>query len=317
MKTNLLSRFAAVILFSAMAISTANAQNPMCMIGTAARYLNDKDKSSPLTQDGVNPSKFNYNAYMNVGDFKFLKQNSDWVPSWNKGVDETTVVKRPSYSDPADQKFSITTAGNYTIVLDTAALTLSVSLMGETTPITFNTVFIVGSAAPNGWDLGKATELVKNPTSPFEFSFTGAMTVGTFKLPVNRNFGWNQAFFMKTSDTQMYLHESGTDDVQWSITEAANYKVTININTLAISIVKQTATVNETLTKDYPSLVANVVSDQLNVLNSSNFNFRIINVAGASVLAGNSENGIISVSNLNKGIYLLKAENKTFKFIKN
>ena len=317
MKTKFLSRFATVLVFCAMAFSTMNAQNPMCMIGTAARYLNDKDKSSPLTQDGINPSKFYYNAYLNVGDFKFLKQNSDWVPSWNKGASETLVVKRPSYNDPADQKFTISTAGNYTVVLDTAALTLSVSLMGETTPITFNTVFIVGGAAPNGWDLGKATELIKNPATPFEFSYTGALTVGTFKLPVNRNFVWNQAFFMKTSDTQMYLHESGADDVQWSITEAGNYKVTININSLAISIVKQTAAVNETLTKDYPSLEANVVSDQLKVINSSNFSYRIFNVAGTSVIAGNSENGIIRVSNLNKGIYLLKAENKTFKFVKN
>lgn len=315
MKTNLLSRLAAVLLFSAMAFSSLNAQNPMCMIGDATKYGWNKDNSSPMTQDGVNPSKFYYSAYLFAGSFKFLKQNSDWVPSWNKGASETTVLKRPTYADP-DVSFSVATAGNYAIVLDTTALTLSVTPMAETTLIMFNTVFILGSAAPNGWDLGTATELVKNPTNPFEFSYTGAMNVGTFKLPINRHWNWNKDFFMKASETLMVL-QNNSNDVQWSITEAANYKVTININTLAISIVKQTTTINQTLTKDYPSLVANVVSNQLTIENSSNFKYRIFNVAGASVLVGNSDNGIISVSNLNKGIYLLKVENKTFKFIKN
>ncbi len=314
MKTTLLSRFAALLIFSAMAFSSINAQNPMCMIGDATKYGWDKDKSSPLTQDGVNPSKFYYNAYLNAGSFKFLKQNSDWVPSWNKGATETAVLKRLTLNDP-DVSFSNAIAGNYAVVLDTAALTLSVTPMSEPTAIMFNTIFMVGGAAPNGWDLGKATELTKNPTNPFEFSYTGALVVGEIKFPVNRNWGWNQDFFIKASDTQMQLVAGG--DVKWNISTAANYKVTININTLAISIVNLTTTVNETLTKEYPSLVSNVVSDQLKVENTSNFNYRIFNVTGASVLAGNSENGIINVSNLNKGIYLLKAENKTFKFTKN
>ena len=315
MKTMLLSRLTAILIFGALAFSTLSAQNPMCMIGTAARYLNDKDKSSPLTQDGVNPSKFYYNAYLTAGDFKFLTQNSDWVPSWNKGASETLVVKRISYADLADEKFTIATAGNYAVVLDTAALTLSVTAMTETTPIPFNTLFMVGNAAPNLWDLGKATELVKNPTNPFEFSYTGALTVGEIKFPVNRNWGWNQDFFVKSSDVLMQLVAGG--DVKWSIAEAGNYKITLNTNTLAISIVKQTSAVNETLTNVYPSLLTNVVNDQLIVTNNTSFNYQIFNMVGTTVLAGNSTNGIISVSNLNNGIYFLKAQNKTFKFIKN
>jgi hypothetical protein len=314
MKTNLLSRIAVILVFSAISFSSLNAQNPMCIVGDATKYGWDKDKSSPMTQDGINASKFYYSAYLNAGSFKFLKQNSDWVPSWNKGANETTVLKRPTYGDP-DVSFANTTAGNYAVVLDTAALTLSVTLMSEATPIQFNTVFMVGGATPNGWDLGKATELVKNPANPFEFSYTGALAVGEIKFPVNRNWGWNQDFFIKVSDTQMQLVGGG--DVKWNITEAANYKVTINTNTLVISIVKQTTTTNQTLTQDYPTLVSNIASGQLTIENSSNFNYRIFNIAGALILAGNSENGIISVSNLNKGIYLLKVENKTFKFIRN
>lgn len=312
MKTTL--RFFVAATFAISSIFTTMAQNPMCMIGDATKYGWDKDKSSPLTQDGVNPSKFYFNAYLNAGSFKFLKQNSDWVPSWNKGATNSIVVKRNTLSDP-DVSFTNTTAGNYSLVLDTAALTLTITTMNEQTPILFNTVFMVGGAAPNGWDLGKATELVRNPTNPFEFSYTGALAVGEIKFPVNRNWGWNQDFFIKVSDTQMQLVAGG--DVKWNITEAANYKVTINTNTLAISIQKTTATLNESPIKEYPSLESTVVRDLLKLENSNSFDYQIVNVSGASVLAGNSENGIIRVANLSNGIYLLKAGNKTFKFIKN
>jgi len=235
MKTSLLSKFVAVTLFSLVTFISMNAQNPMCMIGDATRYGWDKDKSSPMTQDGVNPSKFYYNAYLNAGSFKFLLQNSDWIPSWNKGADKTTVVKRNTYNDP-DNSFSITTAGNYSIILDTIALTLSVTTMTETTPIPFNTVFMVGNAAPNGWDIGTATELIKNPANPFEFTYTGALTTGELKFPVNRNWGLKQDFFMKVSENQMVLQNS--PDSKWVISESGNYSITLNTNTLAIDIRK-------------------------------------------------------------------------------
>ena len=313
MKTTLLSKLIAATLFSVVSCISMNAQNPMCMIGDATKYGWDKDKSSPLTQDGVNPTKFYYNAYLNVGSFKFLKQNSDWVPSWNKGADASTVVKRNTYADP-DNSFSISTAGNYSVVLDTAALTLSVTPMAETTPIPFNTVFMVGSAAPNGWDLGRATELIKNPTNPFEFSYTGALSVGEFKLPVNRNWGWNQDFFIKVSDTQMQLVAGG--DVKWSITEAANYKVTINISTLAISIEKQTTALNSAIDNGQLFLKSNVVKDLLSVISKNSVDYQIFSTTGSMVQRGVVSGSSINVSNLRNGIYMIKIQNKSFKFIK-
>lgn len=302
-----------LVLIALFTINALTAQNPMCIIGDATKYGWDKDKSSPLTQDGVNPSKFYYNAWLNAGSFKFLMQNSDWVPSWNKGANETTVVKRSTYADP-DVSFSVTTAGNYSLVLDTAALTLSLTPMIETTPIPFNTIFMVGGAAPNGWDLGKATELVKTIGNPFEFSYTGPLTVGEFKFPVNRNWGWNQDFFIKVSDTQMQLVGGG--DVKWNITEAANYKVTINISTLAINIQKNPTSANFTTLDGTSRIVSTVVTNEIMLLNNNQQQYKIHNTTGGICLTGISNNGSINVSGLKSGIYLLSIENKSFKFIK-
>jgi len=298
--------------FFAVAISSV-AQNQMCILGDATKYGWDKDKSSPMTQDGVNPSKFYYNAYLKVGNFKFLKQNSDWVPSWNKGANETTVLKRPTYGDP-DVSFYNATAGNYAVVLDTSALTLSLTPMVETTPIPFNTLFMVGGATPNGWDLGKATELTRNPTNPFEFSYSGVLNIGELKFPVNRNWGWNQDFFMRVSDTQMVLQNS--PDSKWNITETGNYLIVLNVSTLAISIAKNTTTNQITLDNKFPSIRSTVVHDFVNVNYLNDFKYSIYNISGMLSLEGFSTNGDINVSGLSKGMYFLKVENNSVKFIK-
>lgn len=308
MRKNLL-----LILIALFTINTLAAQNPMCIIGDATKYGWDKDKSSPLTQDGVNPSKFYYNAWLNAGSFKFLMQNSDWVPSWNKGTNETTVEKRSTNDDP-DVSFTVTTAGNYSLVLDTSALTLSMTPMAETIPISFNTIFMVGDATPNGWDLGRATELVKTIGNPFEFSFTGHLAVGEFKFPVNRNWGWNQDFFIKVSDTQMQLVSGG--DVKWNITEATNYKVILNINTLVINIQKNPTLSGFTTIDETSRIVSTVVKDEILLSSNQTQQYKIYNTAGISTLTGISDHGSINVSGLKSGIYLLSIDTKSFKFIK-
>jgi starch-binding outer membrane protein SusE/F len=42
---------------------------------------------------------------------------------------------------------------------------------------------------------------------------------------------------MRVSDTEMYRHKGGDpDDNKWNITNAGNYRIVANLETLAISI---------------------------------------------------------------------------------
>lgn len=105
-------------------------------------------------------------------------------------------------------------------------------------PVT-KTLYLVGDATPNGWDIANATPMIADANDPTIFSFQGVLKVGDFKFPVNRNTDWAQNMYMRTSDTQMYLHIGGAaDESKWHISESALYKVVVNLLDLSINITK-------------------------------------------------------------------------------
>jgi len=312
MKTTLLKM--AVIIMTLVMTTSLSASRKLCLIGDATRSGWSSGDASPMIQDATNPAVFHYDAWLNAGNFKFILENNDgsYLPTWNK-IDDTHIVKRTSNSDPDDQ-FNITTEGNYSVTVDTLNLTISITPMDETEKIEFNTVFMVGDATPNGWTITDATQLFKSTTNPFEFTYTGALTVGEFKFPVNRNSGWSQDFFMKVSDTEMVLQNS--PDSKWSITEAGNYTIDINTQTLAISIQKQTTTTSRFPNDESITLKSTIVSSTLKVNNLNSVSYKIYNLSGLKVTDGISEGENINVFSLGKGIYLLNVNNQVFKFIK-
>ena len=300
------------LLFVCLIINYLPAQQRLQLVGDATRYGWSKDHGSPVTLDTGNSSVFHYNAWLNNGSFKLLLSNADWVPSWGPG-NGNVLVRRSTYEDP-DISFSISTAGNYSIVVDTTLMTYSITPMVETNPIPFNTLFMVGGASPNGWDIGMAYELTRNTTNPFEFSYDGMMQVGEFKFPINRYFDWTQEMFMRVSDTEMFLGTS--PDSKWTISEAGNYHIVLNVSTLSISIQKNTTTLNTMVNESFPELISNIVFDRLIFNTHDRFNYQIYNISGAKIAEGDAPGDYIDISTLKGGIYLLKAKNRIFKFIK-
>lgn len=294
--------------------STANAQRRLCIVGDAARYGWAKENASPMSLDSESNSTFHYNGWLKSGNFKFILENTDdsWLPTWNKS-DTVHISKRAVVSDSDDQ-FSIIHEGNYSVTIDTVGMTFSIEPLAETTPIIFNTVFLIGSATSAGWNIGEAIEMTKNISDPFEFSYSGSMVSGEFKFPVNRNWGWGQEFFMKESDSKMVLQNS--PDVKWEITEAGNYDLKINVNTLSIDIRKSTTTLNNILDNSDKLLKNNVVTSSLILNSSESLNFKIYDIQGQICIEGTCNEGQINVCNLAKGIYILKSTINTEKFFK-
>lgn len=127
-------------------INESFGERKICIYGDATPNGWNKDIASPLTNVINSSTTFCYKGYLKTGDFKFILENTDnsFLPTWNK-TDDTHLYKRTSDSQ-GDNKFYISTPGNYAVTIDTAALTIKVETLTENIPINFNSVFMVGDA---------------------------------------------------------------------------------------------------------------------------------------------------------------------------
>lgn len=105
-------------------------------------------------------------------------------------------------------------------------------------PIT-KTLYLIGDATPNGWNADNATELSAIRNTPKGFTWTGRLNPGRFKFITT--LGKFAPSYNKGDDnTKLYLRENGDDpyDQQFEVTEGGNYKITLNLISLAIYIEK-------------------------------------------------------------------------------
>lgn len=302
-----------------LCINQVKAANNVGLNGSAT--LNGWSEYGPvlMVQDPENSSVFNFNGYLNTGEFK-VSTTAGWSPSWGP-ISNDTPLSSTSYSGAlvkTDNKFLVETRGNYSITIDTTAMTVNIQPMSETTPILVNRLFIIGDATSSGWDLSTASELTRSNTNPWEFTYTGTL-IGNkgFKFATSTG-DWGQHFFMKTTDNQMFLDT--TPDSKWSVSETGNYKITLNTRDLSISIQKYTPTgfsISEQNTE--PQLTT--VQGKLIIQNINKFSFLVQSISGAVITAGVSEDGEVNIASLIQGVYIMKitsdkAESTVFKFVK-
>lgn len=112
----------------------------------------------------------------------------------------------------------------------------------------YKQLYLVGDATPAGWDIGKPTPMTVNPDDPFEFTYTGPLNVGEFKIPTATG-NWGCDYFMPIvngesdlTKTTVQLVKGGNPDNKWRINQPGNYKITIKImdpGPYSITFVKQ------------------------------------------------------------------------------
>lgn len=210
--------------------------NTLYLLGSASPNSWDAGKAIALTPQS-DPTIFIYQGTLNAGELKFITSQGQFLPSYQKGADDSHLVYRTLDSEP-DNKFTVSTAAVYKVIVSLLDLTVSISKL-DLPP--YSGIYMVGSAAPNGWDISNSTQLVQNADNPFIFTYKGVMQAGEFKFPVNRNSDWGQDMFMKTDSAHMYLHKGGAaDDNKWSIAKKGYYTITLNLsdNTVSISRLK-------------------------------------------------------------------------------
>ncbi len=213
------------------------AYDVLYLVGDATPNGWDIANAVEMTQNPDNLFRFTWEGVLTPGEFKIpVNRNTDWgqdmfMPDPN---DPSKVFLHEGGTE-GDYKWAIESKNYYTITLDLSRNTIFIEPFK---------LYMVGSAAPNGWDIGNATELTQDPDNWYIFTYDGPLTAGEFKFPVNQNSDWGQDMYMRdpADATKMYRHIGGEeDDNKWTIADGkdGNYFLTLNVQDLTIDIQKR------------------------------------------------------------------------------
>lgn len=208
----------------------------------------------PMNVDPLDPFIFKIGYFFTQGgEFKFGTADGSWEnmfkatqPNAPYTDSSTELVKG---FDPDNKWYLQSSEINmaYRISVDTRTGQQRM-MMRQFTPYT--EMYLVGSAAPGGWDLGNATAMTADADDPYIFTWTGSLSEGELKFSADRRDDWMGAWFLaptdgcepdgtvqqvifvdKSDDTykDMYTEISvGDVDRKWQITQAGTYTITLN-----------------------------------------------------------------------------------------
>lgn len=111
-------------------------------------------------------------------------------------------------------------------------------------PIKTSTLYMVGDATPNGWNIDSPTPLEALGDDPLLFSWEGSLFKGEMKLCLSTG-SWDAPFIRPLnngdeigtsdlSDVAFQMH-AGDPDEKWQITEPGNYLITFDLRNWTMS----------------------------------------------------------------------------------
>lgn len=222
-----------VIPYKFVKLTTGPAYSRIWIVGNATPNGWDINNPNEMKVDPANAFQFKYNEVLKAGEFKIPVGTGNWngdffMPLANHPALTSTEVKLTPGGNP-DNKWEITTPGAYKIVLN-----ISASPFITIKPFTaFPKLWIVGDATPAGWDINNPTPMIQTPGNPYEFTYTGPLKAGEFKIPTATG-NWGTDYYMPPTngapitETTLLFIPGGNPDNKWKVTLAGNYKITLN-----------------------------------------------------------------------------------------
>lgn len=203
--------------------------NPLFIVGDATSAGWNTEKA--LMMNEVEAKRvYSWRGSMSAGNFKFLQQLGEMIPSFNKGSDNNTFVERTSKDQP-DDLFTIEESGLYTLILHRHTKKISYK------KVEFQNVYYVGSAAPTGW--GNFIEMNWKINQPNIFETTLNLSAGEIKFTVEKNY--NSPTFRPLKPDASIVDDLNIQvmmdpDWKWKVKpeEAGKYKITLDTESLRI-----------------------------------------------------------------------------------
>jgi len=141
---------------------------------------NNNNGNIPMFRDPVETSKYYYTGYFSAGAFKMLTVKGSWHPQYGMTADGVLGVSGADGSNEA-QNIAIATAGYYTVMADTDAMTYSVTVFDAGAAPAYTTMGVIGSGTPTAWD--SDTDMAATTVNPHLWHVNGfVLTDGEMKF---------------------------------------------------------------------------------------------------------------------------------------
>ena len=211
------------------------------LIGDATPNGWDLEHATLMINDLYEPSHYTWTGKLHQGEFKILTTTEDWLPCYVRdAADETHMLYRAAEEDCPDLKWNIEASGNYTIDVDTKALTIAI-IVNEITE-RYDHIYMIGDATPGGWSWDNLTAMQHPETDLFVYE--GLLNAGQIKFPTEIKSDWSgEMLYAPVPDCAPALNgtfdaHTGDPDNKWVIPSAGTWSITINIKDTTISFMQ-------------------------------------------------------------------------------
>lgn len=210
------------------------------LVGDACSAGWNADNAVPMT---LHDGKYLWSGELNSGELKFITQLGEWSPCYNATENAQFFICNAPMdivlnSDGSNDFKFFVFAGTYSLELDIAASTLTVS--GTVNPVSYDktSLMIVGDATPNGWI---PTDM--EPIGDNKFKYEGPLSAdGGFKFRWASD--WWPALVAPAPNTLLVAGTpsridympSAARDFTFKVPSNKSYLLTVDLDLLTISI---------------------------------------------------------------------------------
>ena len=222
--------------------------NSLYMVGDATPNGWDIGNPTPLSASTDDALIFTWEGPLYKGEMKLCLTTGSWDAPFIRPIVNGTEITKTAISntkfamhagDP-DDKWRIADAGKYKLTFDLRHWTMSTEYLGELDapviePIEAETLFIVGDATPNGWNIDAPTQLEK--MSQYVFQYEGNLLAGELKACLSTG-DWGVSFIRPTFggckiskngvESADFVFTTNPDD-KWKVEDAGQYRLTFDL----------------------------------------------------------------------------------------